>query len=167
MTIADFDHLSEEDKNKLLGMCCSSTGWIKKMLAIFPIQNLVDLLEYAEEEWYDCNEADWLEAFNNHIKIGDIMSIENNTAANAEWVKDEQTFINHVSPEQIDELQKGNKLYEDTFGYNFIIATKGKTFDNILENLFSRLENDAQDELVIAAGEENKITRQRLQRLFA
>ena len=80
MTIAKFDQLPSAEKNELLGMCCSSSAWIKRMLAIFPVENLVDLLEYAEEEWYDCNPADWLEAFQHHIKIGDIETIKNNVA---------------------------------------------------------------------------------------
>lgn len=166
MTIAQFDQLPSEEKNELLGMCCSSSAWTKRMLAIFPVQNLVDLLEYAEEEWYDCNPADWLEAFQNHIKIGDIETIENNDAKNADWVYDEQSFIKNSSKERLEELQKANELYEDTYGYNYIVAAAGKSIEEILENLLSRLENDPHDELIIASGEQNKITQQRLQKLF-
>lgn len=166
MTIADFDQLPVAEKNELLKMCCSSSGWIKRMLAIFPIQNLVDLLEYAEEEWYDCNPADWLEAFQNHIKIGDIKSIEGNISENSNWVREEQAFIQNSSSELLEELQKANELYGETFGYNYIVAAAGKSIEEILENLLSRLENDPEDELAIAAGEQNKITQQRLQKLF-
>ena len=166
MTIAKFDQLPIEEKNELLGMCCSSSAWIKRMLAIFPVENLVDLLEYVEEEWYDCNPADWLEAFQNHIKIGDIETIENNLSKNAGWVRDEQSFIKSSSTARLKELQKANELYEDTYGYNYIVAAAGKTIDQILEDLLSRLENDPHDELIIASGEQNKITQQRLQKLF-
>lgn len=48
MTIAYFDHLPESEKKELLQMCCGSTAWIKKMIRIFPVNDLVDLLEYAE-----------------------------------------------------------------------------------------------------------------------
>ena len=167
MTIAQFDQLPSGEKNELLGMCCSSSAWIKRMLAIFPVQNLVDLLEYAEEEWYDCNPADWLEAFQNHIKIGDTETIENNTEKNADWVRTEQSFIKNSNPDRLDELQKANELYEETYGYYYIVAAAGKAIDEILENLLSRLENDPHDELMIAGGEQNKITQQRLQQLFA
>lgn len=171
MTIADFDKLPLPEKNELLKMCCSSSAWIKKMLSIFPVQNLVDLLEYAEEEWYDCNPADWLEAFqipylSDYIKIGDIETIENNPAKNADWIRSEQSFIINSSADRLEELQKANRLYEETFGYNYIVAANGKSIDEILENLLSRLENDPHDELIIAAGEQNKITQQRLQKLF-
>jgi 2-oxo-4-hydroxy-4-carboxy-5-ureidoimidazoline decarboxylase len=167
MTIADFDKLEIEDKEELLKQCCNSSTWIKKMMGIFPVQDLVDLLEYAEEEWYECNPAEWLEAFQNHIKIGDIKSIEKSTEANVDWVKNEQSLFLNAPPEILKELEKENELYEETFGYNFIVFTKGKSMNEIIADLSTRLENDPQDELMIAAGEQNKITQLRLQKLFS
>ncbi|MEO8819395.1 MAG: 2-oxo-4-hydroxy-4-carboxy-5-ureidoimidazoline decarboxylase [Ginsengibacter sp.] len=167
MSIADFDNLAIEEKKRLLAECCNSTSWIKKMIGIFPVQDLVDLLEYAEEEWYECNPAEWLEAFQNHIKIGDIPSIEKNTTINADWVKNEQSLFINASPEILKSLAKDNELYEETFGYNFIVFTKGKSMNEIIADLSTRLENDPRDELRIAAGEQNKITQMRLQQLFS
>jgi 2-oxo-4-hydroxy-4-carboxy-5-ureidoimidazoline decarboxylase len=167
MTIADFDNMAIEDKRKLLQQCCNCSSWIKKMTGIFPVQNLVDLLEYAEEEWYDCNPAEWLEAFQNHIKIGDINSIEKNTAADAVWVKEEQSVFINASPAILEQLEKDNELYEETFGYNFIVFTKDKSLNEIIADLSTRLENDPDEELRIAAGEQNKIMQQRLKKLFS
>lgn len=137
------------------------------MIEIFPVQDLVDLLEYAEEEWFDCNPAEWLEAFQNHIKIGDIESIEKDSTINADWVKNEQSIFFNASPEILKDLEKDNELYEETFGYNFIVFTKGKSLVEIIGELSNRLENDPQDELMIAAGEQNRITQLRLQQLFS
>jgi|SRR6185437_4805778 len=167
MTIADFDNLEIGEKRRLLADCCNSSSWIKKMVGIFPVQDLVDLLEYAEEEWYECNPAEWLEAFQSHIKIGDIKSIEKNKTINADWVKNEQAIFINASGEILKELEKENELYEETFGYNYIVFTKGKSIDEIIADLSNRLENDPRDELRIAAGEQNKITQMRLQKLFS
>ena len=167
MTIADFDKLEIEEKKILLQQCCNSSVWVKKMLGIFPVQDLVDLLEYAEEEWYDCNPAEWLEAFQNHIKIGDIQSIEKDTTINRDWVKNEQSIFFNATPATLKDLKKNNELYEETFGYNFIVFTKEKSIEEIISNLAERMENDPQDELLIAAGEQNKITQLRLQQLFS
>lgn len=167
MTIADFDRLATEEKKRLLAQCCNSSSWIKKMLTIFPVQDLVDLLEYAEEEWYECNPAEWLEAFQNHIKIGDVQSIEKDTTINRDWVKNEQAVFFNASPSILNDLKEKNELYEETFGYNYIVFTKGKSMNEIIANLSERLENDPHDELIIAAGEQNKITQMRLQKLFA
>lgn len=167
MTIADFDNLEIEEKKRLLAQCCNSASWVKKMIEIFPVQNLVDLLEYAEEEWYECNPAEWLEAFQNHIKIGDIQSIEKDTTINKDWVKNEQAIFFNTSPAILKDLEKENELYEETFGYNFIVFTKEKSIKIIIAELSVRLENDPHDELLIAAGEQNRITQQRLQKLFS
>lgn len=167
MSIADFDNLEIEEKKRILAQCCNSSSWIKKMIDIFPVQNLVDLLEYAEEEWYECNPAEWLEAFQNHIKIGDLESIEKNTTINVDWVKNEQAIFFNASPEILKKLEKDNELYEETFGYNFIVFTKDKSLNDIIKQLSNRLENDPHDELLIAAGEQNRITQLRLQQLFS
>lgn len=167
MTIADFDHLPEAEKKELLQMCCGSTAWIKKMLGILPVNDLVDLLEYAEEEWYDCNPADWLEAFQSHIKIGDIESFKKNTAGNADWPLKEQSGILNSPPDMLDELAKANEMYEETFGYNYIVVATGKSAREMVDDLLKRLDNDPHDELIIAAGEQNKITQLRLQKLFS
>lgn len=163
MTIAQFDHLSVEEKKDLLFSCCGSRAWVKDMMEVFPIQNLVDLLEYAEEKWYDCNPADWLEAFENHARLGD------RKALNAEgdlYGKSEQERLLAGDPLVIDVLKKANEKYEDTFGYMFISYAKGKTAKELLEELEQRLENDPRDELQIAASEQFKITKSRLERLF-
>jgi 2-oxo-4-hydroxy-4-carboxy-5-ureidoimidazoline decarboxylase len=127
----------------------------------------VDLLEYAEEEWYECNPAEWLEAFQSHIRIGDIGSIENNITINADWVKNEQAVFFKASPDILRDLEKKNNEYEEVFGYNFVVYTKGKSIENILSELSERIKNDPHDELIIAAGEQNKITQSRLQLLFS
>ena len=167
MTIADFDHLPESEKKELLQMCCGSAAWIKKMISIFPVNDLVDLLEYAEEEWYDCNPADWLEAFQSHIKIGDVESLKKNKAKNADWPLKEQAGVLNSAQDVLDELAKANEMYEENFGYNYIVLATGKSASDMISDLFQRLDNDPHDELIIAAAEQNKITQLRLQKLFS
>ena len=167
MTIADFDRLPESQKKELLQMCCGSTAWIKKMISILPVNDLVDLLEYAEEEWYDCNPADWLEAFQSHIKIGDVESLKKNKAKNADWLLKEQAGVLKSAPEVLEELAKANENYEENFGYNYIVVATGKSASDMISDLFQRLDNDPHDELIIAAAEQNKITQLRLQKLFS
>jgi len=167
MTIADFDRLPESEKKELLQMCCGSTAWINKMISILPVDNLVDLLEYAEEEWYECNPADWLEAFQSHIKIGDKQSLRNNKAKNADWPLSEQKGVLNSSPDMLDELAKANEMYEENFGYNYIVLATGKSAGDMLDDLSKRLDNDPHDELLVAAAEQNRITQLRLQKLFS
>lgn len=167
MTIAEFDQMPVTEKKRLLSGCCGSDVWVKKMLAVFPVQNLVDLLEFAEEEWYECNPADWLESFQNHIKIGDKKTLQVNFENGDEWAFYEQSGVFNCSAELLDELEKANELYEENFGYPFIISATGKTGQEMLDNILERIDNDPHDELIIAAAEQNKITQIRLKKLFA
>ena len=166
MTIAEFDHLSLNERTALLTKCCGSTCWVKKMLNVFPIQNLVDLLEYAEEEWYECNPADWLEAFQCHVPIGDIHSLLEKPATLTEWAIAEQAGVIKTDPAVIAKLEKANELYEETFGYTFIVYATGKSAEEMLQILNQRLLNEPEEELKTAAAEQNKITQSRLRRLF-
>ncbi|MEI9809275.1 MAG: 2-oxo-4-hydroxy-4-carboxy-5-ureidoimidazoline decarboxylase [Bacteroidota bacterium] len=63
-------------------------------------------------------------------------------------------------------MGEGNKKYEDKFGYIFIVCATGKTAEEMLVILESRLSNDPVTEIDIAADEQNKITKLRLEKLL-
>lgn len=167
MTIAEFDHLDIEQKKKLLYTCCGSTAWVEKMLSIPSANDLVDLIEYAEEKWYECTEKNWLEAFRQHPKIGDLDSLKKKFADTAELASVEQTSVKAASEMLLEDLEKGNKLYEKKFGYIFIVCATGKSAEEMLDILNERLKNKPEAEIKIAMEEQNKITQLRLEKLFS
>ena len=167
MTIAEFDHLNKEEKKKILYQCCGSATWVEKMLTIPPANDLIDLFEDAEEKWYECNEEEWKEAFSNHPKIGDLESLKKKFVSTAQWASSEQSGVNAATEKTLERLAEGNKLYEGKFGYIFIICATGRSAEEMLEDLEERLTNDPKDEIKVAAGEQNKITQLRLEKLFA
>ena len=166
MTIADFDHLKDDEKKKLLFNCCGCNAWVKGMMTIFPVNDLVDLLEYAEEKWYECNPADWLEAFMHHPKIGDTQSIHSTVSPSNDYAAQEQEGIETAEKSILNALEKANEDYMENFGYIFIVFATGKSAHEMLDILKSRINNDPHEELNIAAAEQNKITRLRLEKLF-
>ena len=167
MTIAAFDHLDPEEKKKMLYQCCGSRAWVEKMLAVPPAEDLIDLFEDAEEKWYECSEQDWKQAFSNHPRIGDLESLKKKFASTAKWVSNEQLGVNTATENILERLAECNKLYEEKFGYIFIICATGKSADEMLKSLEERLPNAPKDEIKIAAAEQNKITQLRLEKLFA
>ena len=62
-------------------------------------------------------------------------------------------------------LAQGNRKYEAKFGHIFIVCATGKSADEMLALLEQRLHNHPHEELRIAAAEQEKITRLRLQKL--
>lgn len=166
MTIAEFDHLPTEKKKELLLQCCGSSAWLNKMITIFPVEDLVELLEAAEEKWYECNEEDWKEAAKNHPKIGDLNSVKEKYNATKTWAEAEQAGASTASDTILKELAENNKRYEEKFGYIFIVCATGKTAEEMLDLLKARLNNTSEEEIKIAAGEQNKITKLRLEKVF-
>ncbi|HUP13654.1 MAG TPA: 2-oxo-4-hydroxy-4-carboxy-5-ureidoimidazoline decarboxylase, partial [Niastella sp.] len=110
MTIAEFDHLDVEEKKKLLQACCGSAAWINKMLSALPAEDLVDLLEIAEEQWYACHEADWREAFSHHPQIGDIDSLKEKFSATGQWAAEEQASVKQAPEQTLIQLAEGNRV---------------------------------------------------------
>lgn len=166
MTIAEFDHLDVEEKKKLLHACCGSTAWVNNMISALPAEDLVDLLEIAEEQWYACHEADWREAFTHHPKIGDINSLKEKFAGTAQWAEGEQSSVKQASEQTLQQLAAGNQTYEQRFGYIFIVCATGKSADEMLQLLNQRLYNNPDVEIQIAMEEQLKITKLRLEKLF-
>jgi len=165
MTIAEFDHLETAQKRALLFQCCASQKWVEKMIHLPPAEDLIDLLEDAEETWYECREDDWKEAFTHHPKIGDMESLRKKFSTD-QFTEKEQESINDSSEKTLEELAVGNNLYQQKFGYIFIVFATGKSAEEMLGMLQSRLNNNPEEEIKIAMEEQNKITQHRLQKLF-
>ncbi len=166
MTIAGFDRLPTEKKRELLKQCCGSSAWVEKMLMVFPVEDLVELLEAAEEKWYDCTPEEWKQAFDYHPKIGDINSLKEKFANTAAWAASEQSGVNVAKESTLLELTQGNEEYQNKFGFIFIVCAMGRSAEEMLHMLKSRLNNTRDEEINIAAAEQNKITKLRLEKLF-
>ncbi len=166
MTLHELNTLPREQLVSELTKCCGSPAWVNKMLPFFPADDLVELLEDAEEQWFKCSEEDWKHAFAQHPKIGDIDSLKKKFASTAQLASAEQSAVNSASQNTIEALAEANKKYEDKFGYIFIVCATGRSAEEMLEILESRLSNNPKEEIEIAADEQNKITKLRLEKLL-
>jgi 2-oxo-4-hydroxy-4-carboxy-5-ureidoimidazoline decarboxylase len=166
VTLHELNTLPREQLKAELAKCCGSPAWVDKMLPFFPADDLVELLEDAEEQWFLCTPEDWKEAFAHHPKIGDTESLKKKFASTAQWASGEQSGVSNASPEIIEALAEGNRLYEEKFGYIFIVCATGKPAAEMLALLQERLSNDPGVEIEIAADEQNKITKLRLEKLL-
>jgi 2-oxo-4-hydroxy-4-carboxy-5-ureidoimidazoline decarboxylase len=144
--------------------CCGSQRWADAMLAARPFVSEAALFEVSDEAWAATSEADWLEAFRHHPKIGDRESLRQKFASTATWAANEQSGTSAASEDVLAALAEGNEAYERKFGFIFIVCATGKTAAEMLELLQARLPNDRETELRIAAGEQHKITRLRLEK---
>ena len=166
MTLHEFNILPKQQLIEELTKCCGSSAWVKRMLPFIPADDMIELLEDAEEEWNKCSEEDWKEAFGHHPKIGDVESLAKKFASTAQWAAGEQSAVNVASKETIEALAEGNRLYEEKFGYIFIVCATGRSAEEMLMLLRTRLQNKPEEEILIAADEQNKITKLRIEKLL-
>ena len=74
----------------------------------------------------------------------------------------EQAGVDGAPDDVLDALAEGNRRYEETFGYIFIVCASGRSAEEMLAMLTARLGNDPAREIRVAAGEQAKITALRL-----
>jgi len=166
MTLEKINTLSERDAHTLFRLCCGSKRWAQEMTSHRRFQNREEMLAIAEEVWNNLSHDDWKEAFAQHPRIGDIKSLWKEFSTTAQWAEGEQAGVKQTSEKVLKALAEGNKLYEAKFGYIFIVCATGKSAEEMLAILNIRLNNYPADEIKIAAAEQAKITRLRLEKLL-
>jgi OHCU decarboxylase len=147
--------------------CCGSRAWAGRMAAARPFPTRDALFERADEIWAALDEADWLEAFRAHPRIGERKAEAGQTSREQSWSAGEQAGMRTAAETTQHALAEGNRAYDERFGFIYIVCATGKTADEMLALLRQRLANDPAAELRAAAEEQRKITRIRLEKLLA
>lgn len=158
MRFQEFNAADEAIARAALLRCCGSKRWADAMLAQRPFRGPDTLFSKAESIWWTLDPGDWLEAFSAHPRIG-----EKKLAA---WSSQEQNGVHSASTQTLEQLAVGNQEYERQFGWIFLVNGTGKSAQEMLGSLQTRLTNPPEEELRIAAGEQAKITALRLNKLF-
>ena len=166
MAVSLFDTMPAADARAAFRRCCGSSRWVDGMIAGRPYRDATALLAAAESCWPALGRADWLEAFGHHPRIGDREALRARFATTRDWAASEQSAAMAASDAILDALAEANHEYEARFGYIFIVCATGKPADEMLALLRARLGNDPESELRIAAAEQAKITRLRLEKLL-
>ena len=132
------------------------------MLGRRPFLNREALLAAARGEWFALSPADWREAFTHHPRIGDRASLRWRFAATRHLSEKEQAGVAGATEDVLAALAEANAAYESKFGYIFIVCATGRSAAEMLAMLTTRLGNDADTEIRIAAEEHARITELRL-----
>jgi 2-oxo-4-hydroxy-4-carboxy-5-ureidoimidazoline decarboxylase len=165
MNLARLNGWSVEEARVELLRCCGSRRWAEAMMGHRPFATEAAVFATAERVWWELERSDWLEAFAAHPRIGDLEALRARFAAAAAWSAQEQAGVARAPEDVLQRLAAGNQAYEERFGYIFIVCATGKSAVEMLRLLERRLENAPDDEIRIAAAEQAKITRLRLERI--
>ncbi len=167
ITLSELNRVSEQVAFEKLEQCCASKTWINKVIESRPFSTEEELINKAATVWFnECAINDYLEAFTGHPKIGDVNSLKEKFAHTAKWAKNEQSKVEEANTATIEALAKANKEYEEKFGYIFIVSASGKSAEDMLTIINTRLKNKKEDEIYVAMNEQHKITIIRLVKLI-
>lgn len=167
MTLERLNELPEEGAEAEFLRCCGSKRWAAYMASCRPFWDPEVVYNASEVIWEYLQPHDWVEAFRHHPKIGDFDAAHMKFASTRAWALGEQAGISEASEITLKELAQLNQLYEEKFGYIFIVCATGKDAEKMLHLLKTRLDHHPADELGIAANEQAKITQLRLKKLLS
>jgi OHCU decarboxylase len=166
-TVSEFDDLPAARAAELMRPCCGASRWVAEMVARRPFGSLAELLAGADEVWWSLEPDDWREAFAHHPRIGERAAAVAQDERGAAWSAGEQAGVAGASADVRAELAAANRAYEAQFGHVYLVCATGRSAEELLAVARARLANDAEAELRVAAEEQRKITRLRLEKLFA
>ena len=158
---------SMEELEAVFLRCCGSTRWAKQMANSAPFSSRNDLHLVAIGIWNALGREDYLEAFKAHPQIGaSVEELRKKFQKTSNWSSGEQSGMQSASEQTIQALKVANAQYLDRFGYIFIVCATGKSADEMLAIIQARLLNTPEEELPIAAKEQEYITTIRLEKLL-
>ena len=149
----------------LLG-CCGSPKWAQLVAERRPFASFEDLSSAADAVWASLDSKEWLDAFRSHPRIGESKAAREQSQQERKWSEQEQVSVSQASDRMRTALAEQNRAYEQRFGYLFIVCATGKSSEEMLALLKQRLANDPEKELAVAAEEQRRITRLRLEKLL-
>lgn len=158
--------LDEGARVEAFSRCCGASRWAAAMAKSGPFTSRAHLYGEALRQWWLLDVTDWKEAFTHHPQIGaDVEKLREKFASTSHLAENEQAGVAGASETTLRALAQANTDYLVRFGYIFIVCATGKTATEMLELLEQRMHNTPENELRIAAGEQAKITRLRLDAL--
>jgi len=160
-TLASWNTADAESALDAMIACCGARRWAAAMVAARPFASVIDLSAAADRIWSTMEETDWLEAFACHPRIGDRKPVHT-SAKSVAWSRQEQSSAADAAERVLTELESGNALYEQRFGFTYIVCATGNSAEEMLTILNRRLASDREKELVEAAEQQQQITRLRL-----
>lgn len=164
VTIDEFNRLDAEEALRLLARCADVPSWAAGLVAGRPFdtrQALLDAARTTGERWSDDDVA---RALADHPKIGERPA---STHLGAEHSSREQAAVQTATTSVKEAIAEGNARYEERFDRVFLVRAAGRSPEEILDLLTTRLEHDDDTERRVVARELLDITLLRLEEMVA
>lgn len=162
-SLAQWNEAEDGSALDVMLACCGSLRWAKALIAQRPISDEPDLHEVADSAWNAMEEADWMEAFACHPRIGERKG-SHASSQSSRWSQQEQSSVIIANETTLARLAEWNASYEDKFGFTYIVCATGKSPEEMLSILSRRLSGDRASELREAAEQQRQIMHIRLRK---
>ena len=152
--LARLNALAREEALAAMRSFCASLKWAERMADARPFEDAAALLRIGDRIFWQLADADWLESFAAHPRIGE-RKLEGSTAQ-------EQSGVASASASTLAQLEQANRDYLEKHGFVFLACATGKGADELLQALRERLQQPREREIRTAAEEQAKILRLRI-----
>jgi 2-oxo-4-hydroxy-4-carboxy-5-ureidoimidazoline decarboxylase len=143
--------------------CCAAPRWAHGVFIGRPYETADALYQSADAVWATMGESDWMQAFQAHPRIGESKAKLASNQSSA-WSEQEQASVEVTNAAMLTRMAAENRLYEEFFGFTYIVCAIGKAVEEMLSILERRLANDRVSELREAAEQQRQITQIRLRK---
>lgn len=142
----------------MLRPCVDNSRWVAELVDARPFEGKEQLLAAAEAAAEPWSEAEIDAALARHPRIGE-RAKGNSTEAGLS--RGEQAGVSRDAAAQA-ELRRLNLAYEEKFGRVFLIRAAGRSTEDILKQLTSRLDNTPEEEIAVVGQQLREIALLRL-----
>lgn len=159
MLITEFNTAPRDDVVAVLRPCLDIQRWIDEIVDGRPYASDEELLGRAQAAAEDFGDDEVALALSHHPRIGDRVAGD---TPEAQMSRAEQGDVDAVHEDTARALREGNHAYEERFDRVFLIRAAGRSSEEVLSALRSRLDNTPDVEARIVAEQLREIALLRL-----
>ncbi|GIU54278.1 2-oxo-4-hydroxy-4-carboxy-5-ureidoimidazoline decarboxylase [Arthrobacter sp. NicSoilC12] len=163
MLLEDFNAAGREEAAAALRPCLDIGRWIEEIVDSRPFGSTRSLLGAARGAAEPFTHAEVEAALAHHPRIGE-RAAGNSTEARLSQA--EQATLGAPDPAVAAALAEGNRSYEQKFGQVFLIRAAGRSREEILAALNTRLAHTPEEELAVIGQQLREIAVLRLEGLI-
>jgi allantoicase len=164
LVLARLNALAPKEAEAELLACLGSAKFARALAEERPFKDPAALAKAADRAMEKLSDEDWREAFAAHPRIGG--SPHGGSHQAAHWAREEQSGAASAQDATRRALEEGNRAYEARYGWIFLIRAAGRSAEEMLAALESRMHNDPAAEFEVAIEQQKEITRLRLEKLL-
>tara|TARA_Y100000741_G_C18052992_1_gene477191 strand:- start:20 stop:523 length:504 start_codon:yes stop_codon:yes gene_type:complete len=162
ISIDKINELTKDDFIDIFGNVFEKTNWIAdRAYNSKPYKSFNDLSSTIIKIYENSSKEDFFKIFNAHPEL----AVEKNLTKDSQKEQN-NSDLNKCTEDEFNEFLSLNNRYNKKFGFPFIIAVKGKSKKEILDNFRKRIENKIELEFKEAKEQVKQIARSRINKII-